>query len=155
MRVREIDDDGGSRLLRIVRRGTGSVVTWRRAQMVLGGRPRPFTLPERREIKTHPRRHRPRQPQRCLMRHWHLMFEKATRLITPGDDRHQATTPWVEEVENTDTHQDVVLIAGDPADPTSRRLRLVDAWASASYHLDEDEDPDAFAISFADIAVEK
>lgn len=91
--VREIDDDEGKRLLRIVRRGTGSVVTWRRAQMVLlsaqgmpvvkiaevtftsadwvrdvihnfnadgfeslypkysGGRPKTFTLPERREIK--------------------------------------------------------------------------------------------------------
>jgi hypothetical protein len=34
-RVREIDDDEGRRLLRIIRRGTGSVVTWRRAQMVL------------------------------------------------------------------------------------------------------------------------
>jgi transposase len=33
--VRETDDDEGRRLLRIVRRGTGSVVTWRRAQMVL------------------------------------------------------------------------------------------------------------------------
>jgi transposase len=33
--VREIDDDEGRRLVRIVRRGTGSVVTWRRAQMVL------------------------------------------------------------------------------------------------------------------------
>src|SRR3984885_9610594 len=93
VQVREIDDDEGQRLLRIVRRGTGSVVTWRRAQMVLlsaqgmppakiaevtftsadrvrdvirnfnddgfaslypkysGGRPRTFTLPERREIK--------------------------------------------------------------------------------------------------------
>ncbi|MEU0678243.1 IS630 family transposase [Streptomyces sp. NPDC006172] len=93
VQVREIDDDEGRRLLRIVRRGTGSVVTWRRAQMVLlsaqrmpvakiaevtftsadrvrdvihnfnadgfdslypkykGGRPRTFTLPERREIK--------------------------------------------------------------------------------------------------------
>lgn len=91
--MREIDDDEGRRLLRIVRRGTGSVVTWRRAQMVLlsaqgmpvakiaevsftsddrvrdvihnfnidgfeslypkykGGRPKTFTLPERREIK--------------------------------------------------------------------------------------------------------
>jgi transposase len=91
--VREIDDGEGRRLLRIVRRGTGSAVTWRRAQMVLlsaqgmvpgkiaevtftsadrvrdvihnfnddgfaslypkysGGRPRTFTLPERREIK--------------------------------------------------------------------------------------------------------
>jgi transposase len=35
VRVREIDDDEGRRLVRIVRRGTGSVVTWRRAQMVL------------------------------------------------------------------------------------------------------------------------
>ena len=34
VRVREIDDDEGRRLVRIVRRGSGSVVTWRRAQMV-------------------------------------------------------------------------------------------------------------------------
>ncbi|MEV4250654.1 helix-turn-helix domain-containing protein [Streptosporangium canum] len=93
MRLREIDDAEGERLLRIIRRGTGSVVTWRRAQIVLlsaqgmpvakiaevsftsddrvrdvvhnfnadgfeslypkykGGRPKTFTLPERREIK--------------------------------------------------------------------------------------------------------
>ncbi|WP_435875932.1 hypothetical protein [Nonomuraea wenchangensis] len=35
IRVREIDDDEGNRLLRIVRRGSGSMVTWRRAKMVL------------------------------------------------------------------------------------------------------------------------
>jgi transposase len=35
VQVREIEDDEGRRLLRIIRRGTGSVVTWRRAQMVL------------------------------------------------------------------------------------------------------------------------
>ena len=35
VRVRQIDDDEGNRLMRIVRRGRGSVVTWRRAQMVL------------------------------------------------------------------------------------------------------------------------
>jgi transposase len=35
LRVREIDDDEGRRLVRILRRGSGSVVTWRRAQMVL------------------------------------------------------------------------------------------------------------------------
>jgi transposase len=35
LRVREIDDAEGRRLLRIIRRGSGSVVTWRRAQMVL------------------------------------------------------------------------------------------------------------------------
>jgi len=33
--VREIDNEEGNRLLRIVRRSSGSVVTWRRAQMVL------------------------------------------------------------------------------------------------------------------------
>jgi transposase len=35
LRVREIDDDEGRRLVRIIRRSSGSVVTWRRAQMVL------------------------------------------------------------------------------------------------------------------------
>ncbi|WP_455358158.1 hypothetical protein [Streptomyces sp. SYSU K21746] len=76
-------------------------------------------------------------------------------VLTRGDTRHPATTTWVEDVENTNTHQDVILIAGDPSSPTSRRVRLTDAWASASYHLDEDDDPDAFVISFADITVEK
>jgi transposase len=33
--VRDITNDEGNRLLRIVRRSSGSVVTWRRAQMVL------------------------------------------------------------------------------------------------------------------------
>ena len=36
MRVREIGDDEGNRLKRIVRRGSGSVVPWRRAQVVMG-----------------------------------------------------------------------------------------------------------------------
>ena len=35
MRVRAITNEEGNRLLRIVRRSSGSVVTWRRAQMVL------------------------------------------------------------------------------------------------------------------------
>jgi transposase len=35
VRVREITNDEGNRLLRMVRRNAGSVVTWRRAQMVL------------------------------------------------------------------------------------------------------------------------
>src|SRR4051794_19024189 len=93
VQVRAIGNDEGNRLLRIVRRSSGSVVTWRRAQMVLlsaqgmpvariaevaftsadrvrdvihnfnadgfdslypryaRGRPKTFTLPERREIK--------------------------------------------------------------------------------------------------------
>ena len=33
--VREISNEEGQRLLRMVRRSSGSVVTWRRAQMVL------------------------------------------------------------------------------------------------------------------------
>jgi transposase len=35
VRVRELTSQEGNRLLRIVRRSTGSVVTWRRAQIVL------------------------------------------------------------------------------------------------------------------------
>jgi transposase len=35
VRVREITNDEGNRLLRTVRRSAGSVVTWRRSQMVL------------------------------------------------------------------------------------------------------------------------
>jgi hypothetical protein len=35
VRVREITNDEGTRLLRIVCRSSGSVVTWRRAQIVL------------------------------------------------------------------------------------------------------------------------
>jgi transposase len=35
LRVRELANEEGNRLLRIVRRASGSVVTWRRAQMVL------------------------------------------------------------------------------------------------------------------------
>jgi hypothetical protein len=35
LRVREIDDGEGLRLVRIIRRGSGSAVTWRRPQMVL------------------------------------------------------------------------------------------------------------------------
>ena len=34
-RAREGDDDEGRWLVRIIRRGSGSVATWRRAQMVL------------------------------------------------------------------------------------------------------------------------
>ena len=91
--LRPISNEEGNRLLRIIRRGSGSVVTWRRAQIILlaaqqmpaariaevvfgdadavrevihnfnrdgfdalypryrGGRPRTFTLPQRRQIK--------------------------------------------------------------------------------------------------------
>jgi hypothetical protein len=33
--MREIDDDEGQRLVRVIQRGSGSVVTWRRAQIAL------------------------------------------------------------------------------------------------------------------------
>lgn len=35
LRVRQIDDDEGRLLVRVIRRSGGSVVTWRQAQMVL------------------------------------------------------------------------------------------------------------------------
>jgi hypothetical protein len=35
VQVRELTPEEGNRLLRILRRGSGNVVTWRRAQMVL------------------------------------------------------------------------------------------------------------------------
>jgi hypothetical protein len=35
VQVREISDDEGRRLLKMVRRSSGSIVTWRRAQIVL------------------------------------------------------------------------------------------------------------------------
>lgn len=35
IKVRELSNEEGNRVLRIVRRSSGSVVTWRRAQMVL------------------------------------------------------------------------------------------------------------------------
>ncbi len=43
--VRDIINQEGNRLLRIVRRGSGSVVTWRRAQMVLLSAPSAWTSP--------------------------------------------------------------------------------------------------------------
>jgi hypothetical protein len=36
LRVREIDDDEGQRLVRIIRRGSGSVVIWRRVSGAIG-----------------------------------------------------------------------------------------------------------------------
>jgi len=35
VRVRDISNEEGNRLLRLIRRSSGSAVTWRRAQMVL------------------------------------------------------------------------------------------------------------------------
>ena len=47
VRVREISNEEGNRLLRIVRRSSGSVVTWRRAQMVLAVGPGDGRGPDR------------------------------------------------------------------------------------------------------------
>ena len=67
VRVRDITSEEGNRLLRILRRGTGSVVTWRQAQMILlsaQGMPVPriaevtSTSPDR--VQTSPRGHPPR-----------------------------------------------------------------------------------------------
>ena len=60
VRVREISNDEGNRLLKIACRSSGSVVTWRQAQIVLRSAqgmdvqqiaPPTFTLPQRQQIK--------------------------------------------------------------------------------------------------------
>ncbi|WTX65929.1 hypothetical protein OG923_25320 [Streptomyces halstedii] len=61
VRVGESDDDEGQRLLRIIRRDSGSVVTWRQAQVVLPAAQGTPLLGL--EPLLRPRRHRPRQPQ--------------------------------------------------------------------------------------------
>ncbi|SEE26272.1 hypothetical protein [Streptomyces sp. TLI_105] len=74
-------------------------------------------------------------------------------VIVRSDERNTAATRWVEAVEDLTTEQDVVIIAGDPASPEARRLHLTKAWAATSFHEDEDEDPEAIALAFADITV--
>ncbi|MFH9740187.1 hypothetical protein ACH4MA_21220 [Streptomyces roseolus] len=74
-------------------------------------------------------------------------------VIVRSDERNAAATRWVEAVEDLTTEQDVVIIAGDPASPEARRLHLTKAWAATSFHEDEDEDPEAIALAFADITV--
>ncbi|MGW8359123.1 hypothetical protein ACWGK1_00900 [Streptomyces wedmorensis] len=74
-------------------------------------------------------------------------------IIVRDDERNTAATRWVQAVEDLTTEQDVVIIAGDPASPEARRLHLTKAWAATSFHEDEDEDPEAIALAFADITV--
>jgi hypothetical protein len=71
VQIRPISNGEGNRLLRIVRRGTGSVVTWRRAQMVLLSAQRmpatkiaevTFTSPDRVRDVLHKLQHRRLQP---------------------------------------------------------------------------------------------
>ncbi|MEU1231688.1 hypothetical protein [Streptomyces sp. NPDC005828] len=78
---------------------------------------------------------------------------RGSLVIVRNDERNAAATRWVEAVEDLTTEQDVVIIAGDPTSPEARRLHLTKAWAATSFHEDEDEDPEAIALAFADIAV--
>ncbi|MFC8511012.1 hypothetical protein ACFU3J_30630 [Streptomyces sp. NPDC057411] len=74
-------------------------------------------------------------------------------IIVRNDERNAATSRWVEAVEDLTTEQDVIIIAGNPTSPEARRLHLTKAWAATSFHEDEDEDPEAIALAFADITV--
>ncbi|MFI1712907.1 hypothetical protein [Streptomyces litmocidini] len=74
-------------------------------------------------------------------------------IIVRNDERNAAADRWVQAVEDLTTEQDVVIIAGDPASPEARRIHLTKAWAATSFHEDEDEDPEAIALAFADITV--
>ncbi|WP_225800426.1 hypothetical protein [Streptomyces sp. NK15101] len=78
---------------------------------------------------------------------------RGSLVIVRNDERNAAATRWVQAVEDLTTEQDVIIIAGDPASPEARRLHLTKAWAATSFHEDEDEDPEAIALAFADIAV--
>ncbi|MFF0560621.1 hypothetical protein [Streptomyces sp. NPDC004266] len=78
---------------------------------------------------------------------------RGSLIIVRNDERNAAAGRWVQAVEDLTTEQDVVLIVGDPASPEARRLHLTKAWASTSFHEDEDDDPEAIALAFADIAV--
>ncbi|MFD9592047.1 hypothetical protein ACFWA9_04720 [Kitasatospora sp. NPDC059973] len=90
-------------------------------------------------------------PRRRQLRHLAPLVHPRDRWLLSGSQppHHFHPVP-LKDGDTTSTHQDVILIAGDPADPKARRIRLADAYASATYHLDEDDDPDAFAITFAD-----
>ncbi|MEU6621694.1 hypothetical protein ABZ926_13100 [Streptomyces litmocidini] len=74
-------------------------------------------------------------------------------IIVRNDERNAAAGRWVQAVEDLTTEQDVVIIAGDPTSPEARRIHLTKAWAATSFHEDEDEDPEAIALAFADITV--
>ncbi|MFE8941078.1 hypothetical protein ACFYNX_26835 [Streptomyces sp. NPDC007872] len=78
---------------------------------------------------------------------------RGSLVIVRNDERNAAATRWVQAVEDLTTEQDVIIIAGDPTSPDARRLHLTKAWAATSFHEDEDEDPEAIALAFADITV--
>ncbi|MGI5473213.1 hypothetical protein [Streptomyces sp. CA-132043] len=74
-------------------------------------------------------------------------------ILVRGANQHPATCAWVDAVEDTSTHQDVVIIAGDPASPQARRIRLTNAWATWSFDSDDDNEADTIGIAFDDITV--
>jgi hypothetical protein len=76
-------------------------------------------------------------------------------IIMRNDRKHPATSAWIDAVEDTSTHQDVVIIAGDPTDPQARRIRLANAWATWTFDRDDDNDDeaDAIGIAFDDIVI--
>ncbi|MFF9849538.1 hypothetical protein [Streptomyces litmocidini] len=74
-------------------------------------------------------------------------------LIVRKDERNEAAGRWVQAVEDLSTEQDVIIIAGDPASPEARRIHLTKAWAADSFHADEDDDPEALTLAFADITI--
>jgi len=77
LRVRQIDDDEGWRRVRIIRRGGGPVVTWRRAQMVCC-RPTGWTCPGSRGW---------RSPARTLFAAYELGEDKLYGHIKPRKTR--------------------------------------------------------------------
>jgi hypothetical protein len=79
---------------------------------------------------------------------------RGSLVIVRSDERNAAATGWVQAVEDLTTEQDVVIIAGDPTSPEARRIHLTNAWAATSFHEDEDDDPEAITLAFADITVQ-
>ncbi len=97
--VREISNEEGQRLLRTVRRSSGSVVTWRRAQMVLlsaQGMAVPaiaevtFTSPDRVRNVPQLQHRRVRFPQAQVRRRPATEVQPAP---APGDQKDRAGPP--------------------------------------------------------------
>ncbi|MFJ1885887.1 hypothetical protein [Streptomyces sp. NPDC088137] len=76
-------------------------------------------------------------------------------VLMRGDSHHPAASAWLNDVEDTSTHQDVVIIAGDPTSPRTRRIHLTNAWATWTFDRDDDNDDeaDAIGIAFDDITL--
>jgi transposase len=116
LRVREIDDDEGRRLVRIVRRGSGSVVTWRRAQMVLlsaQGMDVPaiakvaFTSEDRVDDISH-------EGLRVLLREEGVTFQRLKTWKASKDPRYAAKKARIEHLYAI-ADREVAPASGDPA----------------------------------------